>query len=60
MKEKIICPRCKGNGFIKVKASIDFLENDDKVIAQCTMCESQGEIENNLDYPQQWRKKGVI
>ena len=36
-----ICPRCKGNGFFKVKESTD--NQVDKVV-QCPMCNSQGEI----------------
>ena len=36
-----ICPRCKGNGFFKVKESID---NKVDTVVQCTMCNSQGEV----------------
>ena len=36
-----ICPRCKGNGFFKVKESVD--NQVDKVV-QCPICNSQGEI----------------
>jgi DnaJ-class molecular chaperone len=38
---KKICPRCRGNGFIKVKESI---ENPIDIVQQCTQCDSQGEI----------------
>ena len=38
---KIICPRCHGNGYIKVKESI---ENPVEIIQQCPNCNSQGEI----------------
>jgi hypothetical protein len=41
MKTKQICPRCQGNGFIKVKESI---ENPTDIVQQCTMCNSQGEL----------------
>jgi hypothetical protein len=41
MQKKEICPRCRGNGFIKVKESI---ENPTDIVQQCTMCKSQGEI----------------
>ena len=41
MKTKEICPRCRGNGFIKVMKSIDDLT---EVVQQCTQCDSQGEI----------------
>ena len=40
--KKIICPRCTGNGFFKVKESVE--RQVDKVV-QCPMCESQGEID---------------
>ena len=36
-----ICPRCRGNGYIKVKESI---ENPTEIIHQCPNCDSQGEI----------------
>ena len=42
--KKITCPRCKGNGYIKIPH--ESVENLDKsVIAQCSMCESEGEID---------------
>ena len=40
--KKVICPRCTGNGFFKVKGSIE--KPVDKVV-QCPMCNSQGEID---------------
>ena len=40
--KKVICPRCKGNGFFKVKESVE--RQVDKVV-QCPMCISQGEID---------------
>ena len=36
-----ICPRCKGNGFFKVKESIE--RKVDQVV-QCPMCNSKGEV----------------
>ena len=36
-----ICPRCRGNGYIKVKESI---ESQMETIHQCPQCNSQGEI----------------
>ena len=36
-----ICPRCKGNGFFKVKESVE--RQVDQVV-QCTMCNSGGEV----------------
>jgi RecJ-like exonuclease len=38
---KKICPRCQGNGFIKVMESID---KPIEVIQQCPQCNSEGEI----------------
>ena len=40
--KKIICPRCSGNGFFKVKESVE--QQVDKVV-QCPMCKSPGEID---------------
>ena len=36
-----ICPRCKGNGFFKVKESV---ERKVDVVVQCPMCNSEGEV----------------
>ena len=38
---KTICPRCHGNGYIKV---MDSIENPTETIHQCPQCNSQGEI----------------
>ena len=40
MKPKI-CPRCKGNGFFKVKESV---ERKVDVVVQCPLCNSEGEV----------------
>ena len=46
--KKITCPRCKGNGNIKIPH--EAVEKLDKsVIAQCSMCESEGEIDELED-----------
>ena len=46
--KKIICPRCKGNGYIKIPhESVEKLHKS--VIAQCTMCKSEGEIDELED-----------
>ena len=43
-----ICPRCNGNGFIKIpNKSVE--EPEKEVTVQCTMCESQGEIDDPND-----------
>ena len=44
--KKIICPRCRGNGFFKVKESV---ENPKDKIVQCPMCNSQGEVDETKD-----------
>jgi len=46
--KKVICPRCNGNGFFKVKESVE--KQVDKVV-QCPMCNSQGEIDEEKDNP---------
>jgi DnaJ-class molecular chaperone len=38
---KKICEACKGNGFIR----IPYEEAREEIHAQCTVCNSQGEIE---------------
>ena len=43
-----ICPRCKGNGFIKIpNKSVEELKKE--VTVPCTMCESRGEIDDQND-----------
>ena len=44
--KKIICPRCTGNGYFKVKESVE--RQVDKVV-QCPMCNSQGEVDETKD-----------
>ena len=43
--KKIICPRCTGNGYIKVKKEVAYPSKEEIIVVQCTMCNSQGEIE---------------
>ena len=45
----MICPRCRGNGYIKVKESI---ESQTETIFQCPQCDSKGEIDEKADTPQ--------
>ena len=45
--ENKICPRCKGNGFFKVKESVS--KQVDQVV-QCPMCNSEGEIDEDPSY----------
>jgi len=46
---KTICQRCHGNGYIKVKESI---ENPVEIIQQCPSCKSQGEIMDKNTFEQ--------
>ena len=50
-RSKKICPRCMGNGYIRIPN--ESVEVRKQVVAQCTMCDSQGETyyeEPNFDY----------
>ena len=38
-----ICPRCTGNGYIRIPN--ESVGNPKEIIAQCTMCDSQGELD---------------
>ena len=38
--QKKICPNCFGNGFVKVKESINRIDD----VIQCVVCISQGEV----------------
>ena len=42
--QKIICPTCKGNGFVKV-ASYDH----DEMVHQCWDCDSEGEFYETIE-----------
>ena len=39
----MICPRCKGNGYFKVKEDV-YTKKD--IVVQCPQCKSKGEIED--------------
>ena len=41
--KKIICPRCTGNGYVRIPNETVDIEK--QIVAQCTMCDSQGEID---------------
>ena len=49
-KNKIICPRCTGNGYVKIPNQA--VGNPTEIVAQCTMCRSEGEVAeiDNYDY----------
>ena len=40
-KGKRVCPRCQGNGYIKIKRSVDDQRDG---IVQCPLCNSEGAI----------------
>ena len=43
-----ICPRCKGNGYIKIPhKSVEELNKS--ITVSCTMCDSQGELDDPND-----------
>ena len=43
-----ICPRCKGNGFIKIpNKSVEEIGNS--ITVSCTMCDSRGELDDPND-----------
>ena len=45
-----ICPRCKGNGYIRVpNKSVDQI--GESITVACTMCESEGELEGEVYGP---------
>ena len=39
--KKVICPHCKGNGFVRVPYQLA----KEEVHAQCGVCDSEGEID---------------
>ena len=50
-ESKKICPRCFGNGYIRIPNEAVGIPKE--VVTQCTMCDSQGELdyeEPNFDY----------
>ena len=40
-KNKVICPTCKGNGFVRIPYRLA----KEEVTAQCGVCDSQGEVD---------------
>ena len=48
--ERIICSRCKGNGYIKVTSYKQGKEAVEKIL-QCEECKSQGEVEHGKNDP---------
>ena len=54
-KDKVICPTCKGNGYIR----IPFKLAREEITAQCGVCDSQGEIKAKDPVPN-LREKGLV
>jgi DnaJ-class molecular chaperone len=47
-KKNNICPRCKGNGYIRIpNKSVE--QTGESITVSCTMCKSQGEIDDPND-----------
>ena len=46
-KKTKICPRCKGNGYIKVVKEVAWPSKEQEIVVQCRMCNSEGEIEDD-------------
>jgi DnaJ-class molecular chaperone len=40
-KNKIICPTCKGNGYVRIPYKLA----REEITAQCGVCDSEGEID---------------
>ena len=40
-KNKIICPECKGNGYVRIPYQLA----KEEVTAQCSVCDSEGEVD---------------
>ena len=45
MKQKIICDKCHGNGYVKIEVRAE------KKVFQCWICNSEGEISINDGAP---------
>ena len=42
-KHKVICPTCKGNGYVRIPYRLA----REEITAQCGVCDSEGEINAN-------------
>ena len=42
-KNKIICPTCKGNGYVRIPYRLA----REEITAQCGVCDSEGEVDAN-------------
>ena len=50
----MICYNCKGNGYVKVRFEAE------QVIKQCSVCHSQGEIDEDTYYHQTWTEGEAV
>ena len=53
-KNKMICPRCTGNGYVRIPNQA--VGNPKEIISQCTMCNSEA-IKKMLTKPIHFTKK---
>ena len=53
---KKICLRCQGNGYIKVKQSV---ENPTEEVLQCPLCNSEGEIMDKNTFEQERQRHRI-
>jgi len=51
--EKVICPECKGNGYIRLSFEAETSTE------QCKVCKSQGELDSETHYNQSWQEEGA-
>ena len=52
---KKICPNCFGNGFVRVKKSIDRIDD----VIQCVVCNSEGEV-HDKEYDEYFEKYKIL
>ena len=50
----MICYNCKGNGYVKVRFEAE------QAIEQCSVCHSQGEINEDNYYHQTWTEGKAV
>ena len=55
MTQKKICPNCFGNGFVRVKKSIDRIDD----VIQCVVCNSEGEV-HDKEYDEYFEKYKIL
>ena len=52
---KKICPNCFGNGFVRVKESINRIDD----VIQCVVCNSQGEVRDK-EYDEYFERYKIL